>query len=430
MKIPSVKGFQDVLPGESARWADLESAARDVFGRYSFEEIRLPIVERAELFRRSVGETTDIVEKEMYAFSDRDGSDLTLRPEGTASAVRAYVQHAMQAAEPVTKLYYFGPMFRRERPQRGRLRQFSQIGAEVFGRDDPAIDAEILVLLADLLQQIGIESSEIQVNTLGCSECRPGFRAALVKWGEEHREQLCSDCQRRLHQNPLRLLDCKQPQCVALRDTAPKMIDWCCEMCASHFARVRELSQLEGVPLQLQPYMVRGLDYYSRTAFEVTASGLGAQNAIGGGGRYDGLVKALGGPAIGGIGFALGVERLAMVLEAQNVEAPSAAPEFYVAPLGAAGESAGFALVHRLRSGGARVEMDAGGKSLKSQMRRAGKSGAPYVIILGEDEVAGNTMTVRDMNARADRQLGNLAGMDVSQLRAALTEATAAEDTE
>jgi len=427
MKISSVKGFHDVLPAESARWAGIEATARDIFDRYNFSEIRLPIVERAELFRRSVGETTDIVEKEMYAFEDRDGTVLTLRPEGTASAVRAYVEHAMQTQEPVTKLSYFGPMFRRERPQRGRLRQFSQIGAEVFGRDDPAIDAEILLLLSDLLQAIGIESAEIGVNTLGCSECRPAFREALVAWGESHRDELCADCQRRLQQNPMRLLDCKQPQCVALRDGAPRMIDHCDPACGEHFARVRQLCAEQGLELVLQPYMVRGLDYYCRTAFEVVASGLGSQNAVGGGGRYDGLVKSLGGPQVGGIGFALGIERLALVLEAQGGDAPRPAPEFYIAPLGAEGESAAFALGHRLRGQGARVEVDSGGKSLKSQMRRAGKMEAPYVILLGEDEVASGRITVRDMQARADRRGVAALDTDINELRAALSAAATAE---
>lgn len=428
MKIPSVKGFHDVLPGESTRWSRMEATARRIFECYHFEEIRLPIVERAELFRRSVGETTDIVEKEMYAFTDRDGTDLTLRPEGTAAAVRAYVEHAMQNTDPVTKLYYFGPMFRRERPQRGRLRQFSQIGAEVFGRDDAAADAEVLVLLADLLHGFGVESAEVGVNTLGCAECRPGYRAALVAWGESRGADLCADCVRRLQQNPLRLLDCKQPQCAAARDGAPRMLDYACAGCRSHFERVLQLCAAEGVELQQRPYMVRGLDYYCRTAFEVTAGGLGAQNALGGGGRYDGLVHALGGPAVGGIGFALGVERLALVLDAQG-DAPAAmSPEFFIAPLGSAAEEVAFALAHRLRGGGARVELDAGGKSLKSQMRRAGKLAASFVIILGEDEVAGGTMTVRDMRARADLRGVARLDADLDALRAALAAAAPVEE--
>lgn len=419
MKVPSVKGFHDVLPGASARWAALEATARQVFAQYNFDEIRIPIVERAELFRRSVGETSDIVEKEMYAFEDRDGTPLTLRPEGTASVVRAYVEHALHAVEPVAKLYYFGPMFRRERPQKGRLRQFSQIGAELLGRDDAAADAEVLLLLHDLLDDLGVRGAEVQINTLGDRVCRPAYREALIAWGQSHAADICADCTRRLVQNPLRLLDCKQPGCLAIRDTAPRMIDHACADCTAHFERVRELLAAEGVTPTLRPYMVRGLDYYCRTAFEVVAAGLGAQNALGGGGRYDGLVKDLGGPDIAGVGFALGVERLALVLDAEGAMA-SAAPEFVLAPLGAAAERAALALAHRLRRGGARVEVEPGGRSLKSQMRHAGKLGARWVVILGEDELASGHLTVRDMEARRDLPRIAPLTVEAAELRAAL----------
>lgn len=417
MKVPSVKGFHDVLPGESGRWARLETTARRVFGVYNYDEIRLPIVERAELFRRSVGETSDIVEKEMYAFEDRDGTPLTLRPEGTASVVRAYVEHAMHAAEPVAKLYYFGPMFRRERPQKGRLRQFSQIGAELIGRDDPAADAEVLLLLHDLLRDFGVDGAVVHINSLGDRVCRPAYREALVAWGTAHVEQLCADCRRRLEQNPLRLLDCKQPGCLALRDSAPRMLAHLCDPCRTHFDRVLALLAAQGVQPQLQPYMVRGLDYYCRTAFEVVAQGLGAQNALGGGGRYDGLVKHLGGPDVAGVGFALGVERLAIVLGEQ---AAAPAPEFVIAPLGAAAEVAAATLAYRLRHAGVRVEVEPGERSLKSQMRHAGKLGARYVVLLGEDELASGRVTVRDMAGRRDlRQVAALDG-SADELRAAL----------
>ena len=417
MKVPSVKGFHDVLPGESGRWSGLEMAARRVFDQYNYHEIRIPIVERAELFRRSVGETSDIVEKEMYAFEDRDGTPLTLRPEGTASVVRAYVEHAMHATEPVAKLYYFGPMFRRERPQKGRLRQFSQIGAELIGRDDPAADAEVLLLLYDLLRDFGVAGAVVHINSLGDRECRPTYRDALVAWGQAHAAELCPDCGRRLEQNPLRLLDCKQPGCLAIRDRAPRMLDHLCAACQTHIDRVLALLEAHGVRPQLQPYMVRGLDYYCRTAFEVVAQGLGAQNALGGGGRYDGLVKDLGGPDIAGVGFALGVERLAMVLGEQ---AAAAVPEFVIAPLGAAAEIAAMRLAQRLRRAGARVEVEPGGRSLKSQMRHAGKLGARYVVLLGEEELASGRMTVRDMAERRDlRQVVALDG-SAEELRAAL----------
>lgn len=419
MKILSVKGFRDVLPDESARWAALESAARRVFGTYNYREIRIPIVERTELFTRSIGETTDIVEKEMYTFADRDDTSLTLRPEGTASVVRAYVEHAWHQQESVSKLFYLGPMFRRERPQKGRLRQFSQIGAEVLGRDDPAADAEMLLLLDDLLAAFGVAQARVGVNSLGCRDCRPAYRTALVAWGQAHVAEVCGDCQRRVAQNPLRLLDCKQPGCVAIREGAPCMLDHCCAPCRAHFERVLELLAAEDVRPRVQPYMVRGLDYYCRTAFEVVAEGLGAQNAVGGGGRYDGLVKDLGGPDVPGVGFALGVERLAIVLAAQGDDAAER-PEFVILPLGDAAETAALPLAHRLRRAGARVDLGCGQKSLKSQMRLADKLGTRYALLLGEEELAGGMLTVRDLTERRDHPHAVRLDCSVDELRSAL----------
>jgi histidyl-tRNA synthetase len=421
MKIASVKGFHDVLPGESGRWARLETQARTVFGQYHYHEIRIPIVERTDLFQRSLGETTDIVEKEMYTFADRDETLLTLRPEGTASVARAYVEHALHAQEPVSKLFYFGPMFRRERPQKGRLRQFSQIGAELLGRDDAAADAEVLLLLHDLLADFGVTGAEVLLNSLGDQVCRPAYRAALVEWGRAHDGELCDDCKRRLEQNPLRLLDCKQPGCVAIRSTAPTMLEHLCDPCRAHFDRLQALLAAEGVRPRAHPYMVRGLDYYCRTAFEVIAPGLGSQNAIGGGGRYDGLVHDLGGPNVAGIGFALGVERLAMVLSASAAAAAEPErPEFVIAPLGAEAELAGVTLAHRLRRDGARVEVEPGERSLKSQMRHAGKLGARWVLIIGADELASGTLSVRDMEARIDLSRAARLSASAAELRSAL----------
>ncbi|HXQ22290.1 MAG TPA: histidine--tRNA ligase [Candidatus Acidoferrales bacterium] len=420
MKIPSVKGFHDILPDESARWSWMESQAREQFARYGFAEIRIPIVERTELFSRSIGETTDIVEKEMYSFADRDGSSLTLRPEGTASIVRAYVEHALAQHEPVSKLFYLGPMFRRERPQKGRLRQFSQIGAEVIGRDDAAVDAEVLLLLHDLLAALHIRSAQIELNSLGDGACRPAYRAALQAFGEAHRADLCENCQRRLERNPLRLLDCKDHDCHAATKDAPLMIDHLCGPCRAHFDAVRGFLTREGLEPRLNPRMVRGLDYYCRTAFEVVAEGLGAQNAVGGGGRYDGLVKALGGPDTPGIGFALGVERL--ILSMAEAGATPLRPEVFIAPLGAAAESEAIHLAHRWRRAGVRVEMTGGGKSLKSQMRMADKSGARYVVILGEDELAVRALTVRDMTAKRDFPRAVDLSASADGLRAALAQ--------
>jgi histidyl-tRNA synthetase len=418
MKIPSVKGFRDVLPGESARWAVIEGRAQAVLAAYNFREIRLPILERTELFTRSIGETTDIVEKEMYTFTDRDETSLTLRPEGTASVVRAYVEAAIHQQEPVSKLWYRGPMFRRERPQKGRLRQFAQIGVEVLGRSDPAADAEVLLLLHDLLAELGVRDARVLVNSLGCRECRPPYRAALVRWGTAHRTALCADCQRRIDQSPLRLLDCKQPGCVALRDGAPRMLDACCAACRAHFERVLDLLRAASVEPELQPYMVRGLDYYCRTAFEVVARGLGAQNALGGGGRYDGLVRDLGGPDVAGVGFALGMERLALVLE--RTPAPDERPEFVLVPVGAVTEPVVVELARRLRQAGGRTEVVSGERSLRSQMRLADKLGARYALIVGEDELSSRRLTVRDMEAKRDHPSAISLACTLPELRSAL----------
>jgi len=315
-------------------------------------------------------------------------------------------------------------MFRRERPQKGRLRQFSQIGAEVLGRDDAAADAEVLLLLHDLLEAFEIDQAEVQINSLGCKECRPPYREALVAWGREHEEELCADCKRRIEQNPLRLLDCKQPGCRAIRDTAPRMVDRYCDACRSHFEQVRRLLEAEGIRPPLSPYMVRGLDYYCRTAFEIVAPGLGAQNAIGGGGRYDGLVRDLGGPEVAGVGFALGIERLVLALS--DRERPDSPLEFFVAPLGESAEIPALQIAHRLRGEGATVEVESGAKSLKSQMRRAGKLSARYVLILGDDEMSSQEMTIRDMQARQDFKQAVSFRVSLVDLRAALATRTLA----
>jgi histidyl-tRNA synthetase len=400
MKVNAVKGFHDVLPGESELWLALEGEARRIFSAYGYSEIRLPIAEKTELFARAAGETSDIVEKQMYTFADLDGSSLTLRPEGTASVVRAYVEHGLHGREPVSKLAYFGPMFRRERPQKGRYRQFHQIGAELIGREDPLADAEILVLLADFFEAIGLGGIRLELNSLGDENCRPAYRERLRAYGEERRDTLCPDCVRRLATNPLRILDCKidGPKLV----DAPVMLDHLCEPCSRHFARVRAVLDAEGIPIALAPRMVRGLDYYCRTAFEISAPGLGAQNAVGGGGRYDGLVGDLGGPRVGGIGFALGVERLALALRRETAPA---APDLFVAPLGAGAELRGFTVARRLRALGLRVEIESGDKSLKSHMRRADRLGAGAVLIVGDDELSRGVGILRDLGTKEQREV-------------------------
>ena len=356
MKITSIKGFADILPEEVGAWQRVEAAARRIFDAYHFAEIRIPIVEKTELFSRSIGETTDIVEKEMYTFEDRDSrsneatdaTKLTLRPEGTAGVVRAYVEAEMYKVEPVRKLYYMGPMFRRERPQKGRMRQFHQIGAEALGRSDPFIDAEILLLLNDFFGAVGLTELTLQINSLGDSECRPQYREKLLAFLKAREESLCANCRRRIDRNPLRALDCKEPGCIAATQDAPSILDSLCVNCREHFATVQRLLRETNVEYTLNPRMVRGLDYYCRTTFEWTTTQLGSQSAVAAGGRYDGLVEQLGGPAIPGVGFAMGVERLTMLLKMQD-NAAANGPSLYIVWVGEKARDWAFPLVHRLR---------------------------------------------------------------------------------
>lgn len=403
MKIAAVRGFRDILPAESLIWRAVVAQAHGSFSAYGFSEIIIPILEKTDLFARAIGDTTDIVEKEMYTFTDRDDASLTLRPEGTASVIRAYIEHALFHKEPVSKLFYIGPMFRRERPQKGRYRQFHQIGAEILGRDDPLIDAELLLMLHDFFTALEVEVT-MSVNSLGCPVCRPRYRESLRAFGERKLAALCEDCHSRLGRNPLRVLDCKKEGCQQATVDAPQLLDFLCSQCQEHFSHVQAHLQQEQIPVEVNPRMVRGLDYYCRTSFEVLAQGLGSQNAVCGGGRYDGLVEQLGGPSVPGIGFAIGVERLVMLLQARNRDFTTP-PDVFIAPLGAAAESQAFSLARRLRKSGYRVELESGERGLKTQMRRADKLNARHVLILGENELAVGRGTVRDMRAKTDRPL-------------------------
>jgi len=403
MKVTAIRGFHDVLPEESKLWRALELRARTSFSAYGFTEIILPVVEKTDLFTRAIGETTDIVEKEMYTFLDRDDSALTLRPEGTASIIRAYIEHSLYHKEPVSKLFYIGPMFRRERPQKGRYRQFHQIGAEVLGRDDPLIDAELLLMLHDFFTALRLDVS-IDINSLGDSVCRPRYREALQAFGESKITELCENCHNRLYRNPLRLLDCKEASCRAAMSDAPILTDFLCNPCRDHFAQVQAYLRQESIAITLNPRLVRGLDYYCRTSFEVLALGLGSQNAVCGGGRYDGLVEQLGGPATPGIGFAIGIERLAILLQAQE-RPTSATLDLFIAPLGEAAEGLAFSIARRLRQQGYQIELESGSRGLKAQMRRADRLSARYVLILGENELNRGRGTIRDMQTKTDRPM-------------------------
>jgi histidyl-tRNA synthetase len=400
--INAVKGFRDILPDETRRWRLFDDAAARVFGRYGFEEIGLPIVERTDLFARSIGDTTDIVEKEMYSFVDRDGTSLTLRPEATAGVVRAYLESGLAQRDPTARLYYRGPMFRRERPQRGRYRQFHQIGVEAFGRDDPLVDAELLMMLARYLDDVGARDTHLELNSVGDAVCLPVYRERLRAFGTAHLAGLCPDCHRRLERNPLRILDCKVESCRRIVADAPVVLDSLCDGCRAHLDAVRSLLEQQSVPYTMNPRLVRGLDYYTRTAFEVVGVGLGAQNAVGGGGRYDGLVAALGGPDVAGIGFALGVERLAMVVPPEV--GADTRPAVAVLPLAPEAVGPAFALATRLRDAGFGAALEPAGRSLKALLRAADRRGARLAVILGEDELGAGRATVRDLARHEDRR--------------------------
>jgi len=401
VNIKALNGFKDILPGEVEQWQRLETAARDIFRRFNFAEIRLPILEKTDLFARAIGETTDIVEKEMYTFVDKQ---VTMRPEATASLLRAYIEHGLHVQKPVQRLFTIGPMFRHERPQKGRLRQFHQMDVEVLGSADPRVDAELMAMGALLLHELGL-SVTLEMNSLGCPACRPAFRTALLTFLEERHESLCDDCKRRSSTNPLRVLDCKNPRCREQVLEAPSLLDFLCADCADHLRLVQEGLEQLGVVYSLNKFMVRGLDYYTRTTFEFITGNLGAQAAVGAGGRYDGLVEQLGGPKVSGIGFALGMERLVLLLQQQETEAASAGPALFVAGIGEQASGYAFGLTHALRRAGMAVAMDLEGRSLKSQMKQAGKLKAANVLIIGDDELAASLAQIRNMNTQQQQNV-------------------------
>jgi histidyl-tRNA synthetase len=403
MEIKAIRGFNDILPDEIGKWQFVEKTAREVFEGFGFSEIRIPILERTELFARGIGEATDIVEKEMYTFSDKSGNSLTLRPEATASMARAYLEHQIYNFDPVAKFYCIGPMFRYERPQKGRYRQFYQIDAEVFGVGNPIVDAEIIVMLIHFLERVGLEKLELQINSLGCRKCRPRYRQEIIHFLKKKSFQLCQDCQRRLETNPLRVFDCKVETCQAAIADAPKVVDFIDEECQDHFGKVKEYLEASGLTYILNPRMVRGLDYYTRTAFEVVSYQLGSQNAVTGGGRYDNLFQEIGGPDIPGIGFAIGMERLISLLpkDKEFVQYPS----LFIAVLGDLTVKKAYSLINQLHLEGIRAELDYEGKSLKSQMRKADKLKARYVLIMGEEELKKGRAVLRNMVDKSQEEI-------------------------
>jgi histidyl-tRNA synthetase len=396
MSIKALKGFKDILPEEALIWQRIEAIARDIFHRFGFAEIKVPILEKTELFARSIGASTDIVEKEMYSFTDRNGESITLRPEGTASVLRAFIEHGLHVRQPVQRLYTIGPMFRHERPQMGRLRQFHQLSVEAVGSSHPSLDAEVMAMASLLLQELGLSVS-LEINSLGCRQCRPQFKENLVAYVQDRLGDICDDCVRRSGTNPLRVLDCKVERCREAYQQAPSILDHLCADCRHHFATVENGLKLLGIAYRVNPLMVRGLDYYTRTTFELLTGALGAQSAVGAGGRYDGLIEQLGGPALPGIGFALGMERLFLLLQQLEPGKEAQTADVYLAALGNAAAEAGFRLLHDLRCRGLRAMMDHEGRSLKSQMKQAGRLNVRFVLILGEEELKNGALVVKEM---------------------------------
>jgi histidyl-tRNA synthetase len=392
--IQAVRGTRDILPDEVAVWHRMEAAARDLFARYGYREVRTPVFEDTELFARGIGAETDIVSKEMYTFADRDGGSLTLRPEATAGIVRAVIEHNLMNTDPALKVYALGPMFRRERPQKGRYRQFHQVDVEAFGFVSPTIDAEVIELALAYLDACGVGDRELVLNSVGDRRCRPAYVQRLREALREKAPSMCADCQRRAETNPLRVLDCKVPEDQAAIEALPKITHHLCAPCSDHFAEVRRQLELLGIPYRLDPRLVRGLDYYVRTTFEVTSGRLGSQSSVLGGGRYDGLVKDLGGPDAAGIGFAVGLERLALLVPAGDAKARC---DVFLLPLAAAALDRALRLQRALRQAGLAAMLDPERRSFKSRMKQADKLGARFVAILGEDEMARGVWTVRDM---------------------------------
>jgi histidyl-tRNA synthetase len=396
--VAAPKGTYDILPEQQPvrRW--VIDCAEKVFHRYGYRRIDTPTFEETRLFTRGVGESTDIVRKEMYTFEDLGGRSMTLRPEGTAPVARAYVEHGMHTLAQPVKLYYHSPMFRYESPQSGRYRQHYQLGVEAIGSEAPELDAEVIGVLAALYRELGLGSLDLRLNSMGCSNCRPGYSVTVRAFLTENAGPLCAECRERARINPMRAFDCKVAACRGTLEAAPRLSDHLCSACSDHHQRVQQCLEMQGIPFVHDHTLVRGLDYYTRTTFEFQSSLLGAQSGVGGGGRYDDLVEALGGPPVPGVGFGTGVERILLALSRSDLEAPVAAPPLvYLVALTPAARDEVFALAHEARSRGVAVDLDYVGRSAKGQMKQAGRSGARYAFIVGEQELLDAVVTVRDL---------------------------------
>ena len=400
------KGTQDLLPPKSGEWQAVEEVMRSEAALHGFGEVRTPVFEHTELFLRSVGDTTDVVEKQMYTFNDKGGRSITLRPEVTAGAVRAMLEHALYNDGLPVKLYYLTSCYRYEKPQAGRLREFHQFGVEMFGAAAPVADAEVICLAKSIFDRLGVKNLTLELNSIGCPECRAKFHQALKEYFEGYRDQLCETCLSRLERNPMRILDCKSPVCSKIAEGAPHILDYLCDDCREHFEGVQSYLKAAGVEFVINPTIVRGLDYYTRTVFEFVSNDLGAQSTVCGGGRYDGLTEQMGGKPMAGLGFGLGMERLMLVLEAQKIQMPAPpACEVYIASMGEAAGREAFRLVNELQHSGVAAACDLCARGLKAQMKYANKIGAAFTLVLGDNELAQKSAKIKNMKTGEEKPI-------------------------
>ncbi|KDR96097.1 histidyl-tRNA synthetase [Peptoclostridium litorale DSM 5388] len=392
------KGTKDVLPGESEKWVYLEGLFRDVCKTFGYNEIRTPVFEHTELFQRGIGETTDVVQKEMYTFEDKGKRSITLKPEGTAPAVRAFIENKLYAGAQPTKLFYVTPCFRYERPQAGRMRAFHQFGIEVFGSDNPSIDAEVIALAMEFFKKVGLQRLSLRINSIGCPKCRKEYNELLMKYLDGKKDSLCETCIDRIDKNPMRVIDCKNDSCKAAISDIPLMLDHICDECSDHFEKVKTYLQSMDVEFEIDPRIVRGLDYYSKTAFEIISEDIGAQSTVCGGGRYDNLVSELGGPDTPAIGFGMGIERLLLTIQNNDIELPvQKGLDIFIVTIGDVAQAESMNILSRLRENGISADKDHLGRSVKAQFKYSDKQNARFTVVLGEDEMKNDAVTLKDM---------------------------------
>ncbi len=406
MQIKRPKGTEDITPAQVYKWQYVEALIREICVLNGYAEIRTPAFEHTELFQRGVGETTDVVQKEMYTFEDKAGRSITLKPEGTSPAVRAFIENGIFNEPQPTKLFYFTPCFRYEKPQAGRLREHHQFGVEALGANDPAIDAEVINIAMTLYRRLGVEGLELKINNIGCPNCRTEYNRKLKEYLRPKLDKLCETCQDRYNKNPLRIIDCKEERCQQQIADIPFMLDNLCEECSDHFDKFKEALELMGLKYTVDPRIVRGLDYYTKTAFEIVTDKIGAQSTVCGGGRYDGLVEEVGGPSIPSVGFGMGIERMLLLLEKSGIEIPT--PEtmdLFIIGLGDAGVKESIKLVHTLRDNGIRADKDYMSRSLKAQMKYANKLNSKYITVIGEDEISNNKIKVKNMENGSEKEI-------------------------